>query len=186
MSSSIVYQFILVWWTIPDPPAAPSPIAVVHHELLQLPNAPQRHPAAFGVNPDQQGYAGGEKRKGGGGARPARAQASKGGRRREEAESGVGLERRLLWLGFFSPTEGPYCPLAWPVLLRNGYARATSCTNHTLFSVQCAEQNGDTNSRTWVCILQYIKKIKRVVQTKKIDIHGSQKEDIHAKSHFES
>lgn len=29
---------------IPDPPAAPSPIAVVHHELLQLPNAPQRHP----------------------------------------------------------------------------------------------------------------------------------------------
>ena len=35
---------------IPDAPAAPSPIAVVYHELLQLPDPPQRHPAA-GADP---------------------------------------------------------------------------------------------------------------------------------------
>jgi len=33
------------YFIIPDAPAAPSPVAVVYHELLQLPDPPQRHPS---------------------------------------------------------------------------------------------------------------------------------------------
>jgi hypothetical protein len=82
-------------WIIPDPPAAPSPITVVHHELLQLPHPPQRHPAAASrINPNKgKGCEAGRRKR----RRPTRVGELETRRDRRRASLGFSPSRHGRW-----------------------------------------------------------------------------------------